>query len=284
MRVAILGLGIIGEVWARNLLADGIAVAPWNRSAKPIPGFVADAREAAREADVVIVVVADPPAVDGVLAQIEPVLRAGQVVVQSSTISPEWTKRFAARVAGRGAAYLDAPFTGSKLAAIARETVYYVGGEAAVLERVRPVLARLSKAIVHAGAIGDASSVKLAMNINIALVGAALAESLSFARAAGVSDDMFFAALKLNASRSGVSDLKEPKLRAGDFAPQFSLKHMDKDLRLALETVGESGLPALRRVKAVYDQGMEAGWGDQDFSCLVRLVGAQASGAPAAHG
>ncbi len=272
MRVAILGLGIIGEVWARNLLADGVAVAPWNRSAKPIPGFIADARESAREADVVILVVADPPAVDGVLAQIEPVLRAGQVVVQSSTISPEWTRRFAALVEGRGAAYLDAPFTGSKPAAMARESVFYVGGDAEVLERIRPVLGRLSKAIIRVGEIGAGSAVKLAMNINIALVTEGLSESLAFARAAGLSDDIYFAALRLNVSRSGTADLKEPKLRAGDFAPQFSLKHMDKDLRLALETAGALDLPMLRRTKAIYDEGMRAGWGDEDYSCLMRLI------------
>jgi 3-hydroxyisobutyrate dehydrogenase-like beta-hydroxyacid dehydrogenase len=273
MRVAILGLGIIGETWARNLIADGVAVRPWNRTPKDIPGFVADAAAAARDADVVIIVVADPPAVDAVLSRIEPALRSGQVVVQSSTISADWTHRFAARVAARGAAYLDAPFTGSKLAAQARETVYYVGGEADVIERARPVLSRLAKAIVPVGAIGTASSVKLAMNINIALVAGALAESLSFARAAGVSDDVFFAALKLNASRSGVADLKEPKLRSGDFSPQFSLKHMDKDLRLALEGAGSAALPLLRRLKELSDQGMRAGWSDDDFSCLIRLAG-----------
>ena len=109
------------------------------------------------------------------------------------------------------------------------------------------------------------------MNVNIALVCQALSESLTLSRAAGLSDETYFVALKLNASRSGVSDLKEPKLRAGDYSPQFSLKHMDKDLRLALEGAAGLPLPQLRQVRELYARGMAAGWGDEDFAVLARL-------------
>lgn len=223
-------------------------------------------------AEVVIVVVADPPAVEAVLDATLPALAPGAVLVQASAISPEWTRRFAARVRATGAAYLDCPFTGSKLAAEARQTVFYVGGEATDLARARPALEPLSRAILPVGGVGAASALKLAMNVNIALVAEALGESLALARAAGLDDDTYFAALTLNAARSGVSDLKEPKLRAGDYAPQFSLKHMDKDLRLALETAGDLPLPQLRHLKEVYAAAMAAGWGDEDFAVLMRLM------------
>ncbi len=272
MRIAILGLGIIGSVWARNLQADGDEVRAWNRTPKPGPGFEPDARQAVSGAELVIIVVADPPAVGQVLERIGPALTPGMIVAQSSTISAAWTTRFAAEVAARGAAYLDLPFTGSKPAAEQRQTVFYAGGDPAVLERARPALTRLSKAILHVGAIGSASSLKLAMNVNIALVGHALAESLELARRAGIPDTTFFDALRLNASRSGISDLKEPKLKAADFAPQFSLKHMNKDLDLALESAKPLELPALRTLKALYDHGMRRGWGDEDFSCLIKLL------------
>lgn len=273
MRIAILGLGIIGGTWARNLHADGREIRTWNRSAKAdVPGFTADAVAAATGADVVMVCVADPPAVQQVLERVAPVLRAGQIVVQTSTISAAWTTRFAALVGARGADYLDCPFTGSKPAAEQRQTVFYVGGDAAVLERARPALAPLSKAILHVGGIGAASSLKLAMNVNIALVGQALCESLALARRAGLGDDTFFAALKLNASRSGIADLKEPKLRARDWSPQFSVKHMAKDLRLAMETAGDLPLPQAREVLRAYEAGLAQGWGDEDFAGLMRLV------------
>lgn len=279
MRVAVLGLGIIGSAWAVNLQADGHQLRTWNRTPKPsVPGGAPDPAAAVAAAEVVIVVVADPSAVAAVLDAALPALAAGAVVVQCSTISPEWTRRFAERVHAAGGCYLDAPFTGSKLAAEARQTVFYVGGEVADLDRVRPVLSGLSRAILPIGAVGSASALKLAMNVNIALVCEALSESLVMARAAGISDGTYFAALALNVSRSGVSDLKEPKLRAGDFAPQFSLKHMDKDLRLALDGAGSLPLPQLRQLKALYARGMKAGWGDEDFSVLMRLLDVQAAG------
>jgi 3-hydroxyisobutyrate dehydrogenase-like beta-hydroxyacid dehydrogenase len=110
------------------------------------------------------------------------------------------------------------------------------------------------------------------MNANIAMLLEGLCESLSFARAAGIPDEKFFAALNVNSARSPMSDLKESKLRAGDYAPQFSLKHMDKDLRLALESAGGLDLPMLRKLKAQYNAGMAKGYGDSDFSVLMRLL------------
>ena len=276
MKIAFLGLGIIGSAWAKNLIADGHDVRCWNRTRKDIPNFFETAQEAVRGAEVVFIVVADPPAVQFVLDQIQPELRAGMLVIQSSTISAQWTRLFAAQVQGTGADYLEAPFTGSKLAAENRQTVYYLGGEAALIERARPVLEPISAAILHIGPLGTASTLKLAMNMNIAGVAQSLCARLAFCRAAGISDDVFFGALARNASRSGVSDLKEPKLRQRDYSPQFSLKHMDKDLRLALETAAELSISPeqIRHLKAIYDRGMEAGWADEDFIGLMRLVDA----------
>jgi len=273
MKIAMFGLGIIGGTWAGNLYADGDEVRGWNRTSKPFPFFTAQAPDAARGAELIIIVVTDPPAVQNVLDQILPVLQPGQIVMQSSTVSPGATRAFAQQVGASGALFLEAPFTGSKPAAEQRQTVFYVGGDPAVLERVRPVLARLGRTVLHVGPIGSASVLKLAMNLNIALVAQALCESRALARAAGLSDDIFFAALKINASWSGVADLKEPKLRAGDFSPQFSLKHMAKDLRLALETGKTVPLPQTREVMKLYEEGLRRGWGDEDFVGLVRLLG-----------
>jgi 3-hydroxyisobutyrate dehydrogenase-like beta-hydroxyacid dehydrogenase len=275
MNTAILGLGIIGREWARNLHKDGVPLAVWNRTPgrfDGLPALSATPADAARDAELVIVVVADPPAVQNVLDQILPVLKPGRIVAQASTVSAEWNLQFAAQVEKTGAKFLEIPFTGSKLAAIERKTVFYVGGDEALLARVEPTLARISQVRLRIGALGSAASLKLAMNMNIALLLEGLEESLSFARAAGIPDSIYFEALKANAGRSPMSDLKEPKLRAGDYAPQFSLKHMDKDLRLALESAGSLPLPQLRRLKELYSAGMAKGWGNEDFSVLMRLL------------
>lgn len=271
-RVAVLGLGIIGSAWAQNLHADGLEVRGWNRGKKDLPFFEPELVKAVTDAELIFIVVADPPAVESVLKVILPHLKKGQIVAQSSTISAHWTKLFAKQVEATGAAFLEAPFTGSKPAAEARKTVFYLGGSAELVEKARPVLERLSASRLHIGEIGTASSLKLAMNVNIALVMEALSESLAITRAEGIADDKYFDALHLNVGRSGLSDLKEPKVRSGDFSPQFSLKHMNKDLRLALETAEKLDLPNLKALKAFYDKGMSAGYGDDDFSGMLRLL------------
>jgi 3-hydroxyisobutyrate dehydrogenase-like beta-hydroxyacid dehydrogenase len=272
MKVAILGLGIIGAVWARNLQADGVEVRPWNRTKRDFPGEVETAAAAVQDADFVIIVVADPPAVQGVLDEIQTVLRAGQIVLQASTISAEWTRKFSAQVQATGATFLEAPFTGSKPAAEKRQTVFYIGGEPAVFEATRPLLDHISRAALYIGKLGSASSLKLAMNMNIAGVAQSLSESIALARSEGISDDVYFAALRINVGWSGVTELKEPKLRDADYAPQFSVKHMGKDLRLALETAGALDLPQLQRVSALYEEAIARGWGDDDFISLIRLL------------
>jgi 3-hydroxyisobutyrate dehydrogenase-like beta-hydroxyacid dehydrogenase len=271
-RITVLGLGIIGSVWARNLHDDGLTVRAWNRTPKSVDYFEEHLELAVQDAEMIIICVADPAAVESILQVILPRLKEGQLVAQSSTISADWTLKFARKVEAAGARFLEAPFTGSKPAAEARKTVFYLGGDEAVIAAAEPVLKRLSTSILHVGPIGSASTLKLAMNLNIALVSQGLCEGLALSRAAGIPDDKFFDALRLNVARSGFSDLKETKFRSGDFSPQFSLKHMDKDLRLVLETAGSLDLPAARAVKAFYQKGKDAGMGDDDFIGVARLL------------
>ena len=134
----------------------------------------------------------DPPAVQSVLNQIKPKLGPGQLVIQSSTISAKWTRLFAGEVQKTGAWFLEAPFTGSKIAAEQRQTVFYLGGDPEIVEKARPVLKSLSSAILHIGPLGSASTLKLAMNLNIAGVAQTLCESLTLCRKAGIPDDIYF--------------------------------------------------------------------------------------------
>ena len=272
--IAVLGLGIIGSAWAKNLIADGHTVRCWNRTPKDFPNFYAYIQEAVDQAEVIFIVVYDPSAVQSVLNEIKPKLGPGKLVIQSSTISAKWTNLFAEQVQETGAWYLEAPFTGSKIAAEQRQTVYYLGGDNETVEKARPILEPISSAILRIGPLGSASTLKLAMNINIAGVAQILCESLTMCRSAGVSDDIYFSALERNVSRSGVADLKKPKLLQHDYSPQFSLKNMAKDLRLALETSAELSLTLDQtgHLNNIYEQGMAAGWSNDDFIGLMRLL------------
>ncbi len=271
--IGVLGLGIIGGVWARHYHTAGVLAGAWNRTAQPdFPQWKGTALAVAQAADIVQIVVADPPAVRALLAEILPALGPGKTVVQSSTIDPKSSEEFFTAVTGKGARYLEAPFTGSKPAAELRQVVYYLGGEAALIAELDELLALVAVTRLHIGDHRQACTLKLAMNLNIAAQMEALSEAITLARRAGISDDVFFGALSRNASQSGLAKLKEPKLRSGDFSPQFSVKHMLKDMRLASGIEGVVGFPVLDTIRERFVAAEKAGLADQDFSALIKLL------------
>ena len=272
MKIGVIGLGIIGGVWARHYEAAGVLAGAWNRTPQPeFPRWKETPEAVTDAADVVQIVVADPPAVRGVIERILPALGPGKVVVQSSTIDPGSSEEFRAAVAAKGARYLEAPFTGSKPAAEQGQSVFYLGGDAALIAELEPLLAKVSATRFHIGDNKQAATLKLAMNLNIAAQMQALSEALTLARRAGIADEVFFGALAKNASYSGLTKLKEPKLRAGDFSPQFSVKHMLKDMRLASRINGCEDFPVLDTVRDRLAAAERAGWAEEDFAALIKL-------------
>lgn len=271
--VGVLGLGIIGGVWARHYHAAGVLAGAWNRTAQPdFPQWQDSPLAVAQAADLIQIVVADPPAVRSVLDAILPALGPGKTVIQSSTIDPFSSATFHDLVTATGASYLEAPFTGSKPAAEQRQTVYYLGGDAALIPAVTPTLELVSAHRFHIGDHRRAATLKLAMNLNIAAQMEALCESLTLCRRAGITDDAYFSALGKNVAYSGLVKLKEPKLRAADFSPQFSVKHMLKDMRLASAINGCEDFPVLDAVRTRLHETAAAGHADEDFAAMLRLL------------
>ncbi len=273
MTVAVFGLGIIGSLWAQHYETERLLGASWNRTAKPAaPRWQPDPVAAAQCSDVLHLVVADPPAVQSLLERIVPVLRPTQLVVQSSTIDPQSAERFCGMVRATGARYVEAPFTGSKPAAESRTLVYYLGGRAEDLDLAEPYLAHLSRKRLRLPEPRQAAALKLSMNLQIAMVTQSIVEGLSFARHAGLADETFFAALESNVVCSGLVGLKKDKLLAGDWSPQFSTKHLLKDVRLALGTPGAGELPGTSLMERRLALLAERGWSEQDFSALLELL------------
>ena len=271
--IGVIGLGIIGSVWARHYAAAGALAGAWNRTAQPdFPSWKTTAAEVARAADVIQIVVADPAAVRAVLGQIAPELGAGKIVVQSSTIDPASAAEFAATVAARGARYLEAPFSGSKPAAEQKLSVFFLGGEAALITEVEPLLAQVSAHRFVIGTAEQAAAFKLATNLNVAAQMQGLVEAITIARRAGISDDVFFAVLAKHTSYSPLAKLKEPKLRAGDFAPQFSVKHLHKDMRLAAGLAGCTDFPMLEMLRETLKTAEARGLGEEDMSAVIKLL------------
>jgi len=271
--IGVIGLGIIGSVWAKHYANAGVLAGVWNRTPQPdFPHWQPSPEAVAKTADVIQIVVADPPAVLSVLERILPLLAPEKIVVQSSTIDPESSEQFRQLVTARGARYLEAPFTGSKPAAEEKKSVYYFGGDSAVIAEVAPLLSLVSENRFVIGTNKQAATLKLAMNLNIAAQMQGLAEALTMARLAGVSDDIFFTVLSKNVGYSGLTKLKESKLRAADFSPQFSVKHLLKDLRLASRTNECEDFPLLDTLRDCLHAASANGLADEDFSAIIKLL------------
>lgn len=280
MRVAFLGLGIMGRGMAANLVKAGHEVTVWNRTpGKTVEGarVAGSPAEAAAEAEAVWMCVSDTEAVKQVLFAengVEPGLREGMVVVDSSTISPFAEKEFAARVRQRGADYVDAPITGSKIAAESGQLIFMVGGDEATLERLQPLFRAMGKDVRHMGELGQGQAAKLAMNLMIALIYEGFAEALVLAEKLGVDPEKLLGLIQASMVRSGVVDYKAPFVLRRDFSANFPLRLMHKDIRLMLDAARELRvkLPGLETVEEIYDVAAEEGLKDLDYAATLTLL------------
>ncbi|MGB0258717.1 MAG: NAD(P)-dependent oxidoreductase [Coraliomargarita sp.] len=271
--VAVLGLGLIGSIWARHYQSEGILAATWSRSKKTgLPFDQTSLEDCASKASILHICVYDADSVHSVLQQLLPHLNNRHTVIQSSTIDGSSATEFAELVATTGARYLEAPFTGSKPAAEERKTVFFLGGDKEVIQTVEPALKTISAKRFQLGTPNQACAVKLAMNLQIAGISQALCESITMSRAAGIDDEQFFEVMKANVSWSGVSTLKEPKLRNNDFTPQFSVKNLHKDMRLARQQNRESLRPLLDCMITCLARTEEAGHAEEDFMALIQML------------
>jgi 3-hydroxyisobutyrate dehydrogenase-like beta-hydroxyacid dehydrogenase len=281
--VGFIGLGLMGKPMARNLLQAGYPLIVWNRTASRAEDLVhegaplgASPAATAAKADVLITIVSDPPAVEKVLWGEDgglAALRPGSVLIDSSTISPELARRAAAACEERGIGYLDAPVTGGTWGAEKGELVFMVGGKSEVLEKVRPVLEAMGKKIFHLGPNGAGQTVKLAMNLILALQVEALAEALALVTHAGVAGERLVEVMQASMARAAVLDVKAPLILKNEFPSSFPLRLMHKDIRLALELARQEGitLPAATASYATYSAVKDSSNDDPDYAAVARF-------------
>jgi 3-hydroxyisobutyrate dehydrogenase/2-hydroxy-3-oxopropionate reductase len=280
MRVAFLGMGIMGRPMAANLVKAGHEVTIWNRTpGKDLEGArtASSPADAARGVEVVWMCVSDTKAVENVLfgpGGVEEALAAGMIIADSSTISPSATLRFAERVKARGVDYVDAPVTGSKIAAEAGSLIFMAGADEAVLARLQPLFQAMGKQVFHMGNTSKGQATKLAMNLQIALIYEGFAEALTLATKLGVEIEKLLPLVQASMVRSGVVDYKAPFILKRDFSPNFPLRLMLKDIHLTLDAAKEARvrLPGLEAVEEVYDLAAEEGHQDLDYAATLTLL------------
>ncbi|KAB2644593.1 MAG: NAD(P)-dependent oxidoreductase [Verrucomicrobia bacterium] len=273
--VGILGLGIIGKRVAEILQNDKtFSVFVWNRSPRSLPNFLASPQAVAESAAILQLFVRDGVALLEVLEQLSPALNSSHLVLNHATVSPQETLQAAALVNKRGAQFLDAPFTGSRDAAAAGKLVYYLGGSSEAIEKVTPLLKLSSKEILPMGAIGSATTVKIATNMITAAQVNALTEALTLLQLTKIPLQSLHQALIHNAAYSPVIAMKLPLMLQGNFEPHFSTKNMFKDLSLALDLAKEHSvaLPLTATTAAALENLISQGLGDQDFSALAHSL------------
>lgn len=255
-RVGFVGLGRMGTPMARNVLAAGFPLTVFNRSAQrcePLraagASVAATPAQLAARSDVVVTMVSDAAAAEAVIRGADGVLeRAGEglTIVEMSTIGPDAARGLAASAAQYGVALIDAPVSGSVSVAEAAQLTAMVGGEQGAFERVRPVLAAMTKAQTHLGPSGSGAAMKLALNIVIASTTHAVSEALVLAEGAGIVRDKAYEVIATSAVASPFVAYKRAAFLDPDGVPTaFALELMRKDLALALALGGSEGVPLL---------------------------------------
>ena len=271
-RVGVLGLGIIGSRVADSLRNANTQVYVWSRTPRPEPNFLSSPAEVAALAEVIQIFVTNGEALLEVLAGLEPKLTKKHIVINNSTVDPLSTTKAAQLVENAGAAFLDCPFTGSKLAAEKGALVYYVGGDARHLEQVRKVLEISAKEILHVGGVGDATVLKIATNMITSTTVQVLCEAYALTKACGIEPEKLGEAIENNACGSPLTAMKLPTIIAEDYDPHFSLQNMFKDAQFALNLANQKkvDLPAMSTTASIMFKALQAGQGDKDFSVIAR--------------
>ncbi len=283
MNVGLIGLGLMGRPMGLNLLKAGFSLTVWNRTRERAREFVelgaataGTPRDVAAKSEVVITMVSDPPALEEVLFGPKGViegLQKSSVLIDSSTVSPALARRAASACAEHEAEFIDAPVTGGTWGAEKGELVFMVGGRKEILEKVQPVLAAMGKKWFHLGGHGAGQTIKLAMNMILALQVDALAEALALVQRAGLEGERLIEVLQASMARAAVLDVKAPMILAGNYPPSFPLRLMHKDLGLALELANQIGvsLPATAAVREIYNAVKGATREDVDYSAVARF-------------
>lgn len=279
-RVGVIGLGLMGAPMAANFMKAGFPVTVWNRTAEKsqklakLGAAVAQSpAELAGQVEILLTIVSDPPALEEVLWGKQGALgglKSGSVLIDSSTVSPALARRVSKACEEKSVGFLDAPVTGGTWGAEKGELVFMVGGEKDVFERVRPALEAVGKRFFLLGPNGAGQTIKLAMNLILALQVQALAEGLELVTRAGVEGEKLIEVLQSSMGRAAVLDVKAPVILKRDFTPSFPLRLMHKDIRLAMELAKENGLelPAGAAAYKAYSSVKSSAKSDVDYAAI----------------
>lgn len=282
--VGFLGLGVMGRPMALNLARAGTPVTVWNRTPErcdPVRAAGAKVAQSAAEvcgqAEVVILMLVDGPAIDGTLGRGTPAFAsnvADRTVVHMGTTSPEYSRGLEAAVRAAGGRYVESPVSGSRKPAEAGELVAMLAGEPSAVEQVRPLLRPMCRQTVVCGPAPNALLMKLAVNVFLITMVTGLAEATHFAARHGLDLAQFADVLDTGPMASNVSRTKVRKLIGADFAVEASISNVLENNRLIADQARATGIasPLLDVCHTLYDETLTLGLGETDMAAVIRAI------------
>src|SRR5712691_9126901 len=284
MKIGFIGLGIMGSRMATNLQKQGHSLVVFNRTrakAEPLLGpcgrFADSPAKLAGQVEVLFTMLAHPDAVeqaalgaDGFLDH----LRPNALWIDCSSVNPSFSKKMAAKGARREVHFVDAPVTGSSPAAAEAKLIFWVGADPADLERIRPLLLCMGNKIVHTGGQGMGTSMKMVVNLLLGTGMAAFAEAMALGEGLGISRKMLFDSLLDTPAVAPFLASKREKIETGNYAAEFPLRWMQKDMHLATVSAYECGvaMPQTNVAKEIYRLAMRDGHDTEDFSAIYEFT------------
>jgi 3-hydroxyisobutyrate dehydrogenase len=283
MKVGIAGLGLMGSGITKRLIDSGHMVSIYNRTRSKADQFSNKAtvalspRELAEGCDLLITVVTNFDAVKDILFGTKGVIESGNhnlVVADASTISPSQSEHCVQRLRSAGIEMLGIPVMGGPAAAEAGELIHIVSGNRQAFEKVRQVIEKLGRIFYVGEKDGSANTIKLALNLNIALIASGLSEGITLVRRAGIDPSIFIEILNSTYFKTGLSEKKGPKMVKSDFSPTFHLKNMLKDLELATSTAQGTGItiPQTALAQQIFRAANNMGFSDQDYTSICAFL------------
>ena len=284
-KLGFLGLGIMGYPMARNLLRAGHEVALWSHTtakAKELAAaekgkFCGTPKEVAQNAECIFLCVGDTAMAEHVLLGPDGVIEGGSsglIVADASTISPSASRRIGATLAKKGIRYMDVPCTGSTPGANAGTLTFMVGGDQAILDKIRPWMEAMGKKIYYCGSAGKGLQAKLSQNLILSNMLQAFNEGMVLASKGGVDPKLMLEILSNSAAKSGLIEFKAPYVFRRDFSPQFSVKWMDKDIGLMLENAHELKVPVplTALTRQMFQAAIAQGHGEEDICSTIKVL------------
>jgi 3-hydroxyisobutyrate dehydrogenase-like beta-hydroxyacid dehydrogenase len=284
-RIGFIGLGIMGRPMAENLIKAGYNVSVYNRDRLKTRPFsdrgcdvAATPGALAKRCNVLITMVSDPEAMEAVLEGPAGVFAAGfdgNTLINMSTVSLAYTKKLKGRCFTQRVRFIDCPVSGSKPLAESAQLIMLAGGETGIVEDAKPILSAMGKAVVYAGPAPAGTALKLAVNLIVAGLTSALAESATLAERLGIDPKLIFSVLNESpALNCGYFKMKEHNILKNDFSPAFPLKHMLKDARFMLKEASSTGqqLPVTEAIEKLMAKSDRAGYGENDLTVILKTL------------